>query len=69
MRTEKERLGRIAFRHRAMPAHPAHAEYRRYRNIYADNITAAKNDFWKAWIDSIDGKTIWDANRFLKRGA
>ncbi|CDO77770.1 hypothetical protein BN946_scf185041.g1, partial [Trametes cinnabarina] len=30
---------------------------------------AAKNDYWKAWIDSVDGKTIWDANRFLKRGA
>ncbi len=76
MRSEKERLGRIAFRHRATPAHPSHTEYRRYRNIYADNITAAKNNitaaknnFWKVWIDSIDGKTIWDANRFLKRGA
>lgn len=68
MRTEKERLGRRSFRHRADTAHSAHAEYRRYRNVYADNITAAKNDFWKAWIDSIDGKTIWDANRFLKRG-
>lgn len=69
MRTEKERLSRVAFRHRADPKHAAHAEYRRYRNHYADHITAAKNDFWKAWIDSVDGKTIWDANRFLKRGA
>ncbi|CDO75099.1 hypothetical protein BN946_scf185010.g24 [Trametes cinnabarina] len=69
MRKEKERLARLAHCHRADPAHPSHAEYRRYRNMYADNIQAAKNDYWKAWIDSVDGKTIWDANRFLKRGA
>ncbi|KAL7281623.1 hypothetical protein ACG7TL_004940 [Trametes sanguinea] len=68
-RVKKERLGCIAHRHRADPAHPSHAEYRRFRNMYADHITAAKNDYWKAWIDSVDGKTIWDTNRFLKRGA
>ncbi|CDO77096.1 hypothetical protein BN946_scf184473.g40 [Trametes cinnabarina] len=69
MRKEKERLGRLHYRHRADRAHPSHVEYRRYRNMYADHIQAAKNDYWKAWIDSVDGKTIWDANRFLKRGA
>ncbi|CDO74895.1 hypothetical protein BN946_scf184988.g2 [Trametes cinnabarina] len=69
MRREKERLGRLDYRNRADPTHPSHAEYRRYRNMYADHIQAAKNDYWKAWIDSVDGKTIWDANRFLKRGA
>ncbi|CDO73955.1 hypothetical protein BN946_scf185043.g2 [Trametes cinnabarina] len=69
MRKEKERLARLDYRHRADPAHSSHAEYRRHRNTYADNIRAAKNDYWKAWIDSVDGKTIWDANRFLKRGA
>ena len=68
MRTEKERLGRISFQNRADKEHAAHAEYRRYRNKYTDHIRAAKNDFWRAWIDSVDGKTIWDANRFLQRG-
>ena len=56
MRIEKERLGRVSFRHRGDKDHPAHAEYRRYRNHYTDHIRAAKNDFWKAWIDSVDGK-------------
>ena len=68
MRTEKERLGRISFRHRGDKDHPAHAEYRHFRNRYTYRVRAAKNDFWKAWIDSVDGKTIWDANRFLQRG-
>ncbi|KAJ2981722.1 hypothetical protein NUW54_g10834 [Trametes sanguinea] len=31
-------------------------------------VRAAKRDHWQAWIDSVDGKTIWDANRFLRRG-
>lgn len=68
MRKEKERLSRLSHRHKADTRHPAHAEYHRFRNKYADHITAAKNDFWKAWIDSVNSKTIWDANRFLKRG-
>ncbi|CDO75057.1 hypothetical protein BN946_scf184757.g12 [Trametes cinnabarina] len=68
MRKEKERLARESHRHRADKAHPVHAEYRRLRNRYTDAIRAAKKDHWQAWIDSVDGKTIWDANRFLRRG-
>lgn len=69
MRREKERLARIAFHQRANPSDPAHAEYRRYRNQYADHIRAAKQDYWTAWINTVDKKTVWDANQFLKRGS
>ncbi|CDO73528.1 hypothetical protein BN946_scf185013.g163 [Trametes cinnabarina] len=68
MRKEKERLARISHRNRQDSKHPSHAEYRRFRNRYADAIRAAKRDHWQAWIDSVDGKTIWEANRFLRRG-
>lgn len=69
MRQQKEKLGRRSHRSRADKQHPVHAEYRRYRNRYTDAIHAAKNNFWKAWIDSVDSRTVWDANRFLKRGS
>ncbi len=69
MRRQKEKLGRRSHRNRDDKQHPVHAEYRRYRNHYTDAIRMAKNDFWKAWIDSVDSRTIWDANRFLKRGS
>lgn len=69
MRRQKEKLGRRSHRNRLDRQHPVHAEYRRFRNRYTDMIRAAKNDFWKAWIDSVDSWTIWDANRFLKRGS
>ncbi len=69
MRGVKERLARASFRLRSDPQHAVHAEYRSYRNRYADAIRLAKKDFWNAWIDSVDSKTIWDANRFLRSGA
>ncbi len=69
MRGVKERLASASFRLRSDPQHTVHAEYRRYRNRYADAIRLAKKDFWEAWIDTIDSKSIWDANRFLKQGA
>lgn len=68
MRGVKERLARASFCLRSDSRHAVHAKYRSYRNRYADAIRVAKKDFWNACIDSVDSKTIWDANRFLKRG-
>ncbi len=69
MRGVKERLARTSFRLLSDPQHAVHAEYQSYRNRYTDAIRLAKKDFWNAWIDSVNSKTIWDANCFLRSGA
>ena len=49
--------------------HPSHAGYRSYPNRDADAVREAKDDFWKAWIDTIDMTNNWDVNPFLKTGS
>lgn len=69
MRREKQRAGRLSFRHRGDASHEAHAEYRRVRNQYAERIKYARKDCWAAFLDSTDAHSIWAAHRFIKRGS
>ena len=68
MRKEKQRLGRASFKQKGDPHHPAHREYKAYRNRFADHIAYAKLDCWKSWLDSADTHSIWAAHRFIKKG-
>ncbi|OBZ69760.1 RNA-directed DNA polymerase from mobile element jockey [Grifola frondosa] len=67
-RLKVQHLGRLAYKHRAVPFHPAQCEYRMARNRYADRIRIAKKEHWEAWLDEADKYTVWNVNRFVKGG-
>ncbi|PIL37604.1 hypothetical protein GSI_01298 [Ganoderma sinense ZZ0214-1] len=68
LRKQKQRAGRASFKHRHDHAHPAHEDYRRIRNQYAEHIKYARKDCWTSFLDDTDAHSIWTAHRFLKRG-
>jgi hypothetical protein len=65
LRRETRRLANSAYRRRDMPEHPVHAEYRRARNVYAQEIKDAKKAHWEGFLEDLDDDTIWVAGRFV----
>ncbi|GBE89552.1 RNA-directed DNA polymerase from mobile element jockey [Sparassis crispa] len=63
-----QRLARVSYKHRNTHDHPSHAEYRKIRNRYGDEIKSAKQDHWEAWLESADPDSIWTINRFTAAG-
>ncbi|OBZ77095.1 putative RNA-directed DNA polymerase from transposon X-element [Grifola frondosa] len=68
MRQKVQLLGHMAYKHRAVPFHPAQCEYRTAHNRYVDKIRAAKKEHWEAWLDDADKYMVWNVNKFIKGG-
>ena len=42
-----------------------HEEYQQVRNIYGNTIQQAKQEHWEAFLEMVDQKTMWTANRYV----
>ena len=62
------RLGRAAYRKRMDLDHPAHAEYRKARNKYGENIGKAKKEHWEAFLEGVDEATVWNYSKYIRKG-
>ena len=62
------RLGRAAYRKRTDLDHPAHAEYRKARNKYGENIGKAKKEHWEAFLEGVDEATVWNYSKYIRKG-
>jgi len=64
-RSRAKRAGEKAYKYRNHLAHPSHEESRRLRNDYSELIKKTKWDFWMEWLEEVNAKSVWDANRFI----
>ncbi|PSR72425.1 hypothetical protein PHLCEN_2v11706 [Hermanssonia centrifuga] len=63
-RTDVKRLARESYKRRTDVRHSIHAEYKRARNEYGESIRRAKKEHWEAFLEDIDGETIWNFSRY-----
>ena len=64
-RSQAKRAGEKVYMYRHHPAHPSHEEARRRGNDYSELIKKTKRDFWMEWLEGVNAKSVWDANRFI----
>ena len=64
-RSRAKRAGEKSYKYRNHPAHPSHEEARRRRNDCSELIKKTKRDFWMEWLEGVNAKSVWDANRFI----
>lgn len=69
MRSKVGKLGRTAYNKHRRPNDPIHEEYRTSRNAYRELIKKTKLNHWLEWLDGIDARTIWTANKFVSAPA
>ncbi|KAF5384810.1 hypothetical protein D9615_000965 [Tricholomella constricta] len=60
-----KRLGRDSWERQDIGGHPAHERYRKARNDYGQMIKDTKKAFWRAWLEEIHARSVWDANKFI----
>ncbi len=41
-----------------------HTEYRKARNEYGEHIWKAKKEHWEAFLEDVDGESIWNFSKF-----
>jgi hypothetical protein len=61
-RQETRKLGRAAAKYMHAPDHPAHAEFQKKRNAYAQLLTDTKQKHWKDWLTNISSTDVWTAS-------
>jgi hypothetical protein len=65
LRQRIRELDRLAYQMRAVPAHEVHADLKKTKQLYADEITATKKQHWIEWLEDIEGNDLWTANRYI----
>jgi hypothetical protein len=65
LRHQVNKATHTAFKMRALPLHPCHAEFKRIRNHYAEEILKSKKQHWTDWLEEISGNDIWIANKYI----
>lgn len=65
MRREVNRAGRLTRQHRGDPTHPCHADLRKLRNRYKEEVEKQKRRHWLQFVEDIDPDSIWIANRYI----
>ncbi|OJA18739.1 hypothetical protein AZE42_12536 [Rhizopogon vesiculosus] len=50
---------------RGLPLHPCHEELKAIKNRYVDEISSMKKQHWIEWLEDIEGKDLWTANRYI----
>ena len=65
-RKRAKRKARQAYKYKYNLSHPAHEEYRKARNEYSQKIKDAKRRHWQDFLENLDAKTLWDANKYAK---
>jgi hypothetical protein len=58
-------LARNSYQLRDQTHHPAHEQFRKARNHYANMIKKTKKQHWIDWLEDISGDEIWIANRYI----
>ncbi|PSR73747.1 hypothetical protein PHLCEN_2v10417 [Hermanssonia centrifuga] len=59
-----KRLARDSYRKRKEPHNPIHAEYKKARNEYGERIRKAKKEHWEAFLEDVDGESIWNFSSY-----
>jgi len=57
-------LSSQSYRYRAINDHPSHAAHWESRCSYGNAIKRAKEQHWKAFLESIAGKDLWTAHQY-----
>ncbi|KAG5733033.1 putative 115 kDa protein in type-1 retrotransposable element [Termitomyces sp. T112] len=65
MRRRVRAMGRESYRVKDIGDHPAHEAFQRARNDYGQAIRDTSRRHWEGWLESVDAKSIWDANTFV----
>jgi hypothetical protein len=68
-RKDLKRKAKAALAMRGIEGHPAHEAYRLARNTMAEEIRKAKAEHWTQWLEGLDDKTVWAANRLVMSSA
>ncbi|KAG5735422.1 hypothetical protein E4T56_gene12779 [Termitomyces sp. T112] len=67
LKAQRHWADNLAYRFRDIPDHPAKAEAARLSRKMADAIQSAKESHWKEWLENIDVRQIYTANKYVVR--
>ncbi|PSR73744.1 hypothetical protein PHLCEN_2v10434 [Hermanssonia centrifuga] len=59
-----KRLARDSYRKRKEPHNLIHVEYKKARNEYGERIRKAKKEHWEAFLEDVDGESIWNFSSY-----
>ena len=65
MRRKMKKLGAKADCVKLNHMHPAHEEYRSFRNRYTEEIKNAKSTHWADWLTNMSDSDIWKASHLV----
>ena len=65
LKKHKEKLARKSYRKRAEDEDPIHEDFRAVQNNYSKAIWKTKEGHWIDWLETLDKKDIWVANRMV----
>jgi hypothetical protein len=65
LRRHVKDLSKTTYQMRAVPLHPSHDKLKRTKDEYANEITTTKKQHWIDWLEDIEGKDLWTANKYI----
>ncbi|KAG2076436.1 hypothetical protein BDR04DRAFT_947760, partial [Suillus decipiens] len=58
-------LNKFAYQMWAVLLHLVHTDLKKMKQLYADEITVTKTQYWIKWLENIEGNDLWTANRYI----